>query len=477
MRMLLALVLNIALLVALTVVHQTLVRHWRPGKFPYTLLSSLLYGTTAILGMMTPFRFAPGIIYDGRSIILGVAGLFGGPWVGAGAAIMAATYRLQLGGPGTASGVAVILEASALGVAFHFLRRRDERVMGWGWLWALAFLIHVLMLAFQLPMPGGSGPDIVRQIALPVLVFFPLGMLLACRLMLDQEERYRREDRLAVLNESLERLVAERTSQLSKANEELASTIEHLREASNAKSDFLASMSHELRTPLNSIIGFSGILLQGLAGSLTEEQENQVRMISSSGTHLLALVSDLLDLSKVEAGKTSPRRRVFDLGPELQKIVDTVSPLADAKGLSLECEIKSSHITLRSDPRMVRQIVLNLLSNAIKFTPQGSIRIETSCEGHEVRVAVADTGPGIAPDDQDRIFDAFERARVEGPQPGPGGTGLGLTISTQLATLLGAELRLHSTPGEGSRFTLVIPHESVEAGSPLEERRAGCDQD
>ncbi|GAB4282906.1 MAG: hypothetical protein Kow0067_03470 [Coriobacteriia bacterium] len=468
--MVVSLILNIALLVALTVVQQTVVRRWRPGTVPYILLSGILFGGVAILGMMTPVVMAEGIIYDGRSIILGIAGLFTGPVAGGIAALMAAAYRLYLGGAGAVVGVAVIIEATALGVVFHYLRRKGDRALSWPLLLALGLLVHVVMLALQFAIPGGVGPEIVRRIALPVLVIYPLGMLLVARLMLDQEERYQREQRVSAMNETLEREVAQRITELAEANEELASmneeltsmneelaaVNEELEAANRAKSDFLASMSHEFRTPLNSIIGFTDVLLSGMAGELEAEQRTQIGMVNASGRHLLALVNDVLDLAKIEAGKLVPELAVFDLARELEAVVGTMRPQAEAKGLLLTSSLCRAHIEVKSDARMVRQIVLNLLSNAVKFTDRGTVSLDAQCDDDGLRIEVADTGPGIAPEHQARIFEAF--TQLEGHAGlTPDGTGLGLAISSRLARALGGELRLESTPGKGSRFTLALP--------------------
>lgn len=468
--MVVSLTLNIALLVALTVVQQTVVRRWQPGSVPYVVSSGILFGGVAILGMMTPVVMAEGIIYDGRSVILGIAGLFTGPVAGGIAAVMAAAYRLHLGGPGAIVGVAVIAEATVLGVAFHYIRRRRERAMSWPLLLALGLLVHVVMLALQYAIPGGVGPDIVRHIALPVLVVYPLGMLLVARLMLDQEERYQREQRLSAMNETLEREVAERTSELAEANEELASMNEELTSmnemlatlneeleaANSAKSDFLASMSHEFRTPLNSIIGFTDVLLSGMAGELAAEQRKQIGMVNASGKHLLALVNDVLDLAKIEARKLVPEPVVFDLAVELEAVVGTMRPQAEAKGLLLTSSLCRAHIEVESDPRMVRQIILNLLSNAVKFTHEGAVSLDARCDDDGLRIEVADTGPGVPTEHQTTIFEAF--TQLDGHTGlAPDGTGLGLAISLRLARALGGELRLESTPGKGSRFTLLLP--------------------
>jgi len=185
---LLSLIQNIALLVTLSVVHQVILQKSARGTLRYQILSGLLFGGAGVAVMLTPFRFAPGIIFDSRSIILSVAGLFGGPLVAAVAAAICGTFRIWSGGSGVWVGVMVIMEAAALGVGFHFLRRKDERFAGNLWLAGFGLLVHIPMLAILPALPGGLGYEALRHIALPVLFLYPLATLLVCRIFLSQEK-------------------------------------------------------------------------------------------------------------------------------------------------------------------------------------------------------------------------------------------------------------------------------------------------
>ncbi|PKQ36838.1 MAG: hypothetical protein CVT59_10635 [Actinobacteria bacterium HGW-Actinobacteria-1] len=250
---------------------------------------------------------------------------------------------------------------------------------------------------------------------------------------------------------ALEVLVDERTTELTASLEELA-------EANRVKDDFLASMSHELRTPLNSIIGFSGILSQGLAGPLNEEQQKQIAIIRESGERLLGLVNDVLDLSRIESGRVEVLVEEFDLVSLVANMVETVGPMAEQKHLELSVSSIDPLIPMWTDREKVGQIVLNLLSNAIKYTDEGSVivEVEPSRDGLTASVTVTDTGCGIQPEDIGGLFDRFATVRglvrrVED------GAGLGLSISRRLATLLGGTLAVESMLGEGSTFTFRLP--------------------
>jgi PAS domain S-box-containing protein len=265
----------------------------------------------------------------------------------------------------------------------------------------------------------------------------------------DATERKQAEQKIHDLARSLEERVAERTRELDE-------TIGQLTEANEAKTRFLRSMSHELRTPLNSIIGFTGVIQQGLAGPVTEEQTRQLAMIRNSGRHLLALINDILDLSRIDAGAVEVHPEPIDVGGLLVDLVSECGASACAKGLELTSEVSDPAPRLSSDPVKLRQILLNLVSNAIKFTDTGQVVLRASRpSAHVVELTVSDTGPGIAPEEWEHIFGEFERGVRQDPTVE--GTGLGLAISRGLAGSLGGTLAVSSEVGTGSTFTLTLP--------------------
>ena len=276
----------------------------------------------------------------------------------------------------------------------------------------------------------------------------------------DISERKLAEERLKELNEQLEEKVAERTRELEVAKERAEA-------ADRLKSAFLATMSHELRTPLNSIIGFTGIILQGLAGPLNPEQSKQLSMVQGSARHLLELINDVLDISKIEAGQLEIRTTTFDLLESVGRAVATLRPLAEKKGLVIDVVVRTPPPPVVGDRRRVEQILLNLLNNAVKFTQRGGVTLAVDAirapeapagtEGATIaRVEVTDTGIGIKREDLARLFQPFRQLDA-GLQRQHEGTGLGLAICRRLAGLMGGTIEVRSTWGEGSAFTFDLP--------------------
>jgi signal transduction histidine kinase/ActR/RegA family two-component response regulator len=237
-------------------------------------------------------------------------------------------------------------------------------------------------------------------------------------------------------------------------NERARAQAADLERAMSERSRFFASLSHELRTPINAVIGYNHLLRERVFGDLNDQQTGALDKANRSAQHLLELVDDILDISKIEAGKLEIFPERVDLAELLRDTATSLQLQARDKGIDLGIDVPDS-VTVHTDPARVRQIVLNLLGNAVKFTASGRVdlRLRTADHGG-VTVAVRDTGPGIRAEDLDRIFEEFEQGNAA---PGTSGTGLGLAISRRLAELLGGELDVESEVGEGSTFVLTLP--------------------
>jgi signal transduction histidine kinase/CheY-like chemotaxis protein len=271
---------------------------------------------------------------------------------------------------------------------------------------------------------------------------------------IDAKDRYAGE--LAKLNVELEDKVRARTQELEAANRELHTANLKIREADRLKSEFLANMSHELRTPMNAIIGFTRLVRRKSVDLLPLKQRENLEKVEISATQLLALINDILDLSKIEAGKMSVNLMPFDVAPLVDTCFATVESMAEEGKVRLLKVMPDDLPEVLSDQDKLKQIIINLLSNALKFTQEGEVKLSAAVEDASLRIAVSDTGIGLSPDALEYIFDEFRQADGSSTRE-HGGTGLGLSITKKLIHLLGGTIAVSSVEGKGSTFTVTLP--------------------
>jgi signal transduction histidine kinase/CHASE3 domain sensor protein len=271
-----------------------------------------------------------------------------------------------------------------------------------------------------------------------------------------EELRKKAENEARRLNEDLEHRVEERTAELADVNRQLEERNREVEHANRMKSEFLARMSHELRTPLNAIIGFSDLLAEESAGPLSDKQRRFISHVSAGARHLLQLINDVLDVSKIEAGKIDLNIADFVAADAIVEVLSVIKPLAESKGIQTDSKV-GADLLIRADRIRFKQILYNLLTNAVKFTQEGGkVDIDASLEKDFVRISVSDTGIGITPEEQAAIFEEFHQ--VGGTTKGANqGTGLGLTITRRLVELHGGKIWVESKPDEGSHFSFTIP--------------------
>jgi signal transduction histidine kinase len=289
-------------------------------------------------------------------------------------------------------------------------------------------------------VPQATAEKILRHFSeiLDVLVFSGHKNLLTARLHIEAvQESYR---------------------ELQEKNKQLEDSYGHLKELDRLKSNFLATMSHELRTPLTSVIGYSEMMLEGLGGSLTTEQREYIGIIMEKGENLLQLITSILDITKIEAGRVRLVMSEVELGQLARDAVSTLLPHARKRGLTLRCELPAELPKVLSDREKIRQCLVNLVSNAVKFTPTGGTVTVGAQEvdGGRIALYVSDTGIGIAEEHLSKVFDVFYQ--VDGSSTREyGGAGLGLAIVRSFVEAHGGEVQVRSTPGVGSTFTMVFP--------------------
>ena len=292
---------------------------------------------------------------------------------------------------------------------------------------------------------------------------------------------------LVVREDAQSRRFAERTEELEllsrdllDANVRLEERAQQIAEANRAKSRFLANVSHELRTPLNAIVGYNSLARDGVYGEMSEPLRGVHDRIAAAADHLLGLVNDVLDLSKIEVGRMAVDPQPVNIGSVVDAVATVIEPMASAKRLHVDVVVGRDLPELRTDPGHVRQILLNLVANAVKFTEKGTVTIvarrQDADQGDGVVVIVEDTGIGIAPEDHERIFQEFEQVRPSGRGDSlERGTGLGLAIARKLARLLGGDVKVRSAPGAGSRFILSLPRSSPTVSIAEEHRTPHVD--
>jgi GAF domain-containing protein/CheY-like chemotaxis protein/HAMP domain-containing protein/two-component sensor histidine kinase len=294
-------------------------------------------------------------------------------------------------------------------------------------------------------------PETRSEMTLPLRV---RGQVIGALDVQSTEEAAFTEEDVAVLQTMADQLA--NAIENARLFEEVQHTAEHLKEVDQLKSQFLANMSHELRTPLNSIIGFSRVILKGIDGPITKQQQQDLEAIYNSGQHLLGLINDILDISKIEAGKMELSFQPIDFGEIIRGVMSTAIALVKNKPIELQQSVPADLPAVIADERRIRQVLLNLVSNAAKFTDEGFIRVEATCDEEFITVSVADSGIGIPSDKLPHIFEAFTQVDTS-PARKYGGTGLGLAISKSFIELHGGEIWVKSESGKGSTFTFRLP--------------------
>jgi PAS domain S-box-containing protein len=313
--------------------------------------------------------------------------------------------------------------------------------------------LHIPDTGVELPVEVVSGKILNRRGE-------PLAIVSVLHDLTEQVENERLYDELKTFSSQLEDRIQAATADLAEQNTRLQWQSRELEKANRLKSEFLASMSHELRTPINALIGYASLMLDRIYGDLTPRQEEGLNRIQGAAQHLLALINDILDLAKIEAGRMPLHLDDVTLGDIIDEISQQIEPLVKKRSLTFTVEMPSKDVVLHTDRTKVKQILLNLLSNAVKFTHHGGIWVSVSKDEEDLRFDVRDTGIGIRASDLESIWEDFRQVDQSRTREF-GGTGLGLSITRKLVDALGGHVFAESVFGKGSTFTVVLPIRSV----------------
>ncbi len=447
--MYISLIQNAALLVALSAFYSLLVRMGVKGGVWIKVSKGILFGAVAVAGMLMPFHYAPGIIYDGRSIILTMAGLFGGAISTAVAMVIAGAYRVSLGGPGMWAGLATIIGCPLVGLAFRRMCGSRPDRLGIPAFFGLGVATHTVMLFCQLLIiPWPAGLNVIQRIWLPVMLVFPSATVLMGLLLWTEERRLQAEKALRELTQELERRVAERTLALTESNRSLE--------------DFAYSISHDLRAPLRAITGFAEIIARRYKASLNDEARCYLDNIIDAASRMEQLITDLLAYSRLSREATQIKEvSLSDLIREILFEFESSGAMAGA-----EINVDPDLPVVYGTSALLRQIFSNLIGNALKYRRKETahrVEIRSVIDGPWGMIEVVDNGIGIASEYQDKIFNIFQRLHSENDFPG---TGIGLAIAKKAVNILGGNIVVRSVPDKGSVFVVKLKR-TMDARVPL----------
>jgi signal transduction histidine kinase/CheY-like chemotaxis protein len=472
-----SLIQNIAVLLSFAMLYENFwLRNDKPRGMISKISTGIIVGLIGIVLMFTPWTMIPGLVFDSRSVMLAISGIFFGPLPTIIAMVLSGLMRVYMGGEGLWMGLAVIVSSGTIGIVWAELRKKWKRMNKPIEFFALGLVVHIFMLAATALLPVERMVETLRIISLPIFLIYIPGTMLLGLLMAAQKRNFQNQiekEKLYLKERSLRNELLEKQQQLTEQlekyanlnneyraqNSELIIAKEHAEESDRLKSAFLANLSHEIRTPMNAIIGFADLLNMNELDDRTREK--YVQIIQNSGNYLLSIISDIVEISHIEAGQVELNETEIDLHEFLDDVYSAFKvSVPKNKNVVIKLVEENPRISrkIKMDEVKLRQILMNLLNNALKFTEQGEICFgyKTSDDA-ELMFFVQDTGIGIAPENHQIIFERFRQVDA-GKSKINTGSGLGLSISRAYVELMGGTIELISDLGKGSEFKIIFPY-------------------
>ena len=472
-----SLIQNIAVLLALAMLYGNFwLRNDKPRGMVSKIFTGIILGLIGIVLMYTPWRMTAGLVFDSRSVMLAVSGIFFGPLPTIIAMVFSGFMRVYIGGEGLWMGLAVIVSSGTIGIIWAELRKNWKRINKPIEFFSLGLVVHVVMLAATALLPAERIAEILQIIILPIFLIYIPGTMLLGLLMAAQKRNFQNQvekEKLYIKEHSLRKELLENQQQLTEQlkkftelnteykaqNFELKMAKEQAEESDRLKSAFLANLSHEIRTPMNAIIGFADLLNMNELDDKT--RENYIRIIQNSGKYLLSIISDIVEISHIEAGQVELNETEVDLDAFLDDVYSAFKiSVPENRNIVVTLVKEKSRIPrkIKTDEVKLRQILMNLLNNALKFTEQGKISFGYEISDNtEISFFVKDTGIGIASENHQIIFERF-RQIDKGKSKINVGSGLGLSITKAYVELMGGTIEVKSDLEKGTEFKITFPY-------------------
>jgi signal transduction histidine kinase len=427
------LIFNLSLLVAISVISAIISDKTVRQKLSGQVLQGLLFGGAAMIGILYPVVLAPGLIFDGRSVVLSLCGLFFGPLSGAIAAAIAILTRVLVGGIGIYMGISVILSSLTIGLVFHSLWKGNFSRMTYWKLYFIGILVHIVMIALMFTLPHDIALNAIRNISIPVLAFYPIATVIMGKIIKDNFDRL-------------------------EAHAELVLQKEKAEQSNRLKDIFIANISHEIRTPLNAILGFISIIEDEAVDRFSEEERVYFQRINQSGQRLTRTVDEILNYSRLLIKDLNLNIVEINLPTLIDALIQESKAAHPYHAAPVSFENLLGTIILNLDEFCIRNIISNLLDNALKYTESGTITVKLDVDdARRIIIVISDTGIGMSEEFLMKIFEPYSQEDT-GFSRRYEGVGLGLSIVKRLCDIMKAEISVASIKGLGSSFTICLPN-------------------